>query len=100
VIGPEIALDVVGLMTKLVLAWVVEARPIWPKSGLPKQLKLKATGLAVGCGHILDVWRIIRSRMKDLLQVILSYFCFGNFLLFLNCDLPSSCCVPLILSTE
>jgi hypothetical protein len=32
VIGPEIALDVVGCMTKLVLAWVVEARPtstIW-----------------------------------------------------------------------
>jgi hypothetical protein len=31
----------------------VEEGPIWPKSALLKQLKLKAAGLFVGCGHIL-----------------------------------------------
>jgi hypothetical protein len=37
---------------KLVSGWVVEVGPIWPKSGLLKQLKLKAAGLVVGCEHI------------------------------------------------
>jgi hypothetical protein len=53
VVGIEITLDATGYMTNLVLAWVVEARPIWPKSGFLKQLKLKAARLAIGCGHIL-----------------------------------------------
>jgi hypothetical protein len=53
VADPGFDLDVAGCMTKLVLMWVVEAGPIWPDSGLPKQLKLKAAGLAVICGHTL-----------------------------------------------
>jgi hypothetical protein len=53
VADPKIDLDVVGRMTKLVLVWVDGAGPIWAKSGLPKQLKLRVAGLAVGCGHIL-----------------------------------------------
>jgi hypothetical protein len=32
--------------------------------------------------------------------VILACFSFDNFPLFLDCDLTSSCCMPLVLSTE
>ena len=50
---PEIGQVAAGCMMKLVPTWVVEVGPIWPKSGLLKQVKLKAAGLFVGCGHIL-----------------------------------------------
>jgi hypothetical protein len=53
VVDPKISLDDAGCMMKLVLMWVVEAGPIWPKNGLPKQLRLKAARLVVGCGHTL-----------------------------------------------
>jgi hypothetical protein len=60
--GPEIALDDDGCMMKLVLMWVVEAGPIWSKNGLPKQLRLKAARLAVGCGHTLGY---MENNMKQ-----------------------------------
>jgi hypothetical protein len=53
VADPKIALDAASCMTKLVVMWVVEAGSIWAENGLPKQLKLKAPGLVVGCGHTL-----------------------------------------------
>ena len=59
---PGFDLDVAGCMTKLVLMWVVEAGPIWPDSGLLKQLKLKAAGLVVGCVHTLGC---MENKMKQ-----------------------------------
>jgi hypothetical protein len=48
----------------------------------------------------LDVWRITRSSMEELLQLTLPCLGFSNFLLFLNCDLACPYCVALVLATK
>jgi hypothetical protein len=47
-----------------------------------------------------NVWGIVWGGVEDLLWLILTCFSFGDFLLFLDCNLIGSCCMHLVLSKE
>jgi hypothetical protein len=47
-----------------------------------------------------DVWGVTRSSVEDMLRLTLPRLSFGNFLLFLNCDLACPCCMALVFATK